>query len=51
MAQVVTSLPMQDKDWFILHIQYHSWGWPGSLRRQDIRRQGIDPVLKEEFTW
>ena len=38
---------MDDKDQFILHIQYHGCWWPGSLCRQGISSHGIDPVLSK----
>ena len=48
MAQMIEILPhMEDKDLFILHIQYHACWWTGDTRSQGISSHGTDlyPVI------
>ena len=41
------SFPMEDKDLFILHSQYHGCWWPGDARSQDISSHDIHLVFPE----
>ena len=41
------SILVEDKEQFILHIQWHGWGWPGDARSQDIISHGVDFIIQE----
>ena len=44
---VVENLFVEDKDLFILYIQYHGCWCPGDTRSQGISSHGIDLILME----